>query len=170
MAWASAVLLVFINSLITSVCVLVKAIPDLFKFDKFLSGSCNAFANCINDVVTSTWFTWAISAAAWATREYESTPMFLKLVNKLKPLVNSSWLNKVWLPNLFAASCNSFKAIVPAPKFSKPYLKIAISLSLAVKVPIALLTVATAAPTVIKGPSEAANEAPNPFAAVDVAA
>ena len=41
------------------------------------------------------------------------------------------------------------------------------SLSLAEKVAIALLTVATAAPTEIKGPSEAANEAPNPFAAVE---
>ena len=34
----------------------------------------------------------------------------------------------------------------------------------------ALLTVATAAPKVINGPSEAANDAPKPLAAVDVAA
>ena len=71
---------------------------------------------------------------------------------------------------MFAASCNSFKATVPSPKFFKPCVKIATSLSLAVKVPIALPTVAKAAPKVINGPSEAAKDAPKPFAAADVAA
>ena len=56
---------------------------------------------------------------------------------------------------------------MPAPKFSKPCLYIVISLSLAEKVAIALLTVATAAPTEISGPKEAAKDAPNPFAAVE---
>ena len=45
--------------------------------------------------------------------------------------------------------------------------KIVPSLSLSEKVLLALLTVATAAPTVNNGPSEAANDAPNPFAAVE---
>ena len=58
---------------------------------------------------------------------------------------------------------------MPSPKLTKPCLRISTSLSLAVKVPIALPTVAKAAPIESNGPSEAANEAPNPFAAVEAA-
>ena len=121
-------------------------------------------------MLTSTWFTCAISAAACATLEYESTPIFLKLVNRLKPLVKSSWLNKVVFPNLSATCCNSLKANEPAPKFFKPCSRIAISLSLAKKVPILPFKTEKAVPTARIGAILFLNAVPKPFAAVDVAA